>query len=315
MIGKLAKTSIFVAASVVSLSGVAFGDSLVSLDTGYGAGANLNHATIVGGADATSWQVTRVSAADYAAHPALYASVNGAYSGPLTLTHGAAIETNTHFGTGPTAILTNPVTPPWVDPATVGDGLASWVSAGADYGIGYSGDVNGTVYQYTNTFTMTAGVGSLFTLGGAFSTDNALLGYSLVDLTDPSVNPITIQVSPESVPTAVPNSEYAYNYVFDAIAGAEFNAPDTHQYALTLDVLNAYENAAGTGSEDPGTLHGGATPGPTGMIFSGFASASRGGSIPPVPLPKSAGPGLSMLAGLGIYSALRKRFSRASNVV
>lgn len=169
------------------------------------------------------------------------------------------------------------------------DSNAKWVSWSSGTGTGYTGDVNGTSYIYSKTFTLGDFSGSgAFSLSGTFLTDNYATDVSLTIGGAPVPVTLTGTVVPPT-PT-----EFGYRYSVDVDSASSFTSPET--FVLTITTVNSYADA--------GNLANQTNPGPTGLAFSGVASASA------VPTPDAALAGLSLLGGLGGMSVLRKRVLR-----
>jgi hypothetical protein len=217
-------------------------------------------------ASASEWNVQRV--------------LVGGESDP-TPYNGPAIETTNTPGNGGT-----PGDGTWIvfnDPArTPYDPTAKWVSWIAKGGNsrfipdGYFSDANGTTYIYTKTFTLGAfGGNAHLDLGGYMAFDNYFTAVSLTAAGSPVPVTLSRPIGPDPAGYYDPISLHA---------GYDFVGPQ--QFTLTITGVN-------TGS---------AGAGPTGLIFSGAASATA------VPEPASA---LFLLASGSSLLIRRRRFCSA----
>jgi hypothetical protein len=190
-----------------------------------------------------------------------------AYNGPAVQTTNTPGNGGTP-GDGTWIVFNNPAQTPY-------DPTAKWVSwsvrAGNSRFItdGYFDDANGTTYLYSNTFT-------LGTFGGGAHLD--LTGYMAADN---YVNALSLKANGVDVPftTSRPLGADPAGYYSPIQLQSSYNFTGPTQFVLTITVLN-------TGS---------AGAGPTGLIFSGSASATA------VPEPAS----LALLA-LGIPAMLMR---------
>jgi hypothetical protein len=183
--------------------------------------------------------------------------------------------------------------------SSLSDPNAQWVSWNSNTGTGYTGDVNGTQYIYTDTFTLgdLTGANDL-TLAGSFLTDNYATGVTLTA----NGNPVSVTLTPDDPLSVLPPNptEFGYHYAVDVSALDGFVGNE--QFVLTVTTVNSYA--------DPANLSAGTNPGPTGFEFSGVAASSvdKGGDAPPaVPTPEAAWMGMSLLGGIGGLKVFRKR--------
>ena len=200
-------------------------------------------------------------------------------------------ESDTTTGTFAVQNVTN--NPGW---SLLSDPNAQWVSWNSGTGTGYTGDVNGTQYVYTDTFTLgDLGTNGL-TLSGTFLTDNYATGVTLTM----NGNPVAVTLTPDDPQSVLPPdpTEFGYHYAVDVSALGAFDG--SAQFVLSVATVNSYA--------DPANLNAGTNPGPTGFEFSGVATTDtlRGGA-PAVPLPDAAWMGMSLIGGLGGLKVLRKR--------
>jgi hypothetical protein len=186
----------------------------------------------------------------------------------------------------------------WYPASSLGNGNSNWVSWSSpdvkNTGSNYAGDLQGTQYTYSKTFTLASdftGPGS-FTLSGTMAFDNFVSSVSL-KVNDKEVpNAITltpVTTYPVSIGTY---TEFGYVYTINAAAAPmDFSSPTT--FVLTVNGVNKDSYSQ---------------PGPTGFIFAGTATAV------PVPLPAAAGVGFGMLGGFGLLAGLRKRLRRRARI-
>ncbi len=200
--------------------------------------------------------------------------------------------------TGTFAVQNVASNPGW---ASLSDPNAKWVSWNSNTGSGYTGDVNGTQYVYSDTFTLGSFTGAgTFSLSGSFLVDNYATSVTLTV----NGNPVGVTLTkgdPSSVlpPTA---TEFGYRYSIDVSSLGAFTSPE--QFVLSVTTVNSYADA--------GNLANHTNPGPTGFQFEGSAcaTASEVTQVRAVPTPEAVWAGLSMLGGLGGFSAMRKKLLR-----
>jgi hypothetical protein len=189
---------------------------------------------------------------------------------------------------------------PWAF-TTLG-GNSQWVSWNSSTGNGYTGDINGTSYVYSDTFTLNPSYTgpATFSLSGTFAFDNWVSSVTLTS--DGNIVPITLT---SVLPTdPLEPTEFGYQYTISAdVSGFNFNSPST--FVLTVAGVNSYN----PDDQD----HANTNPGPTGFIFSGTASADpvQVGAATAAPLPGAAGMGMAMLAVMGAVAGVRKRLATA----
>ena len=202
-------------------------------------------------------------------------------------------ESDSTTGTFAVQNVTN--NPGW---SSLSDPSAQWVSWGSDTGTGYTGDVNGTQYVYTDTFTLgDLSSTNALTLSGTFLTDNYATGVTLTMNGTPVAVTLTAD-DPQSVLPPNP-TEFGYHYAVDVSALGAFDG--SAQFVLSVMTVNSYA--------DPANLNAGTNPGPTGFAFSGIASSDTlsGSATIAAPLPDAAWMGMSLIGGLGGLKVLRKR--------
>jgi hypothetical protein len=187
---------------------------------------------------------------------------------------------------------------------------AEWVSTDANAGVN-NGDVNGTLYTYSDTFTLSSqfsGVGTL-AIVGTLSSDNWVpQANSPLDSNLDGVF-VTIGSNTYSIPVAdftasgALGQETMYDYAFQLAGLATFTSPQA--ITLSVNVVNSYED---TGN--------GINPGPTGLILAGAATATQTSqqSALPLPLPASAGVGFATIGMFGVLAAMRKRLTRKARI-
>ena len=215
-------------------------------------------------ADGSGWTVTRV--------------LVGGESNTTAANNVAAVE-----------VANNPG---WAD---LGDPNAKWVSWDSSTGTGYTGDVNGTEYIYTKSFTIGGAGSNKLLLGGSFLTDNYATSVTLTIGSD------VLPVSLDGAVVPPTPTEFGYRNLVDVSAVEDLTSPEV--VTLTITTVNSYA--------DPANLDAGTNPGPTGFEVSGVASTDVGRSgAPATPLPEAAMSGMSLLSGIGGLSVLRKRLLR-----
>lgn len=187
----------------------------------------------------------------------------------------------------------------WIQPdqfPTYGHPL-SWVTTSDSAGT--SRDTNGTVYAYQRAFRLDVDIqgNSKFVLEGELSTDNWVTDASLAYQQGALWNSVDVVLTSESptIFTVGDHYEFTYRYKISAsVAATSFVSPA--DFLLTINTVNSYQ-------PESDYIKNGANPGPAGLIFAGQAIA--------VPLPAAAWMGFSLLSGLGIVSAARKRLGCA----
>jgi hypothetical protein len=174
---------------------------------------------------------------------------------------------------------------------------AVWVSTDDSAGVN-NGDVDGTTYVFSDTFTMPAPASppksGYLIITGTYSLDNWVTGQAEVSL-DYTVGGKTY--SDPITYTSETGDEFTYRYAYNLSGGSLKSVALPEDFTLNIGVTNSYAD---------GTSGDGKNPGPVGLILAGTASIQQA-DVAAVPLPASAGVGFSMLAGLGLLAGVRRK--------